>query len=188
MEFNSDKTLENLVKDIKESCREKGEILIEIEIEGNSLTQSEWEKLAEEKIKDKNIELRSEPAEYISEEIVHRAKKYLDDLSNWIDNLEEINDEIIEDLKKIPKSLMWLNLAIEQVSIVQRKEDTLGGKKIYNLLNQNDKFISEFKDALSEPQENRQLIESLVFSKLPQYLENYRFFYESLEKETRRIT
>lgn len=187
LEINPNKTLQSLIKETKETCRAEGEILTEIKVEGNSLTQSELEELADKKVEGKEIELSSETAEYISEEIIARAKEYLSNLSEWANKLEEIDDEMIEGLKEIPESLLWLNLALKELSPVQAKEQTIGGKKVNSLLNENVKFISELEEALKEPRENKQLIDSLVLRELPRHLEDYKYFFESLERETRRI-
>lgn len=187
LDINPDKSVSDLVKETKELCREEGEILVEIKVNGSSLSQSEWEELAKEKIDEKDIGLSSESAEYISGEIISRAKEYLADLSDWINDVKDLDEKTIDDLKEIPESLLWLNLAIEQLTTVHDKKETLGGEKINKLLNENNKFISELKEALNDPEGNRQLIKNLIFRKLPKHLENYRFFYDSLEKQTRRI-
>lgn len=187
LEFNPNKTLESLIKETKEACRAEGEILTEIKVEGSSLTQSELEELADKKVEGRKIELSSETAKYVSEEIIARAKEYLSELSEWANRIEEIDDEKIEGLKEIPESLLWLNLALKELKPVQAKEETIGGRKVSSLLNENVKFISELEEALKEPRENRQLIKTLVLRELPRHLEDYKHFFESLERETRRI-
>jgi len=186
LDVNRDKSLSELVEEVREKCRDRDEALVELKLDGESLAEEQLEELAPKPLSDieGEIELVSESRDSLSLELVEKALGYIGRLERWREEIEKENfkpDDYEEELEEIIVSFEWLNFALTELGEESSGRPTAGGRELEKYLRDNRLFLSELQGALERPEENRQLIETLFFEELPLWIEDYKENFRELE-------
>lgn len=180
LEIDGDITLEELVNRAKKESLPKNEILVQVKINEEALTQDQWEEIATEKVGDKDVQLLTESREKLSIELIDQAVNYLEDIQDWLDSLSTLNSERIQELEKVLEGFGWLNLALQQFQQPEQEELLFSGRPLEKELHANRMFLDELESALDKPENNQQLLTQLTFQELPEWLEEYNSIFKQL--------
>jgi sulfur carrier protein ThiS len=192
IEVSEQKTVEELIETVKEKLSSTRSRLVGIKVDGKFLTQSELEGQYELTLEGKDIELVTETIDELTAELIEDALIYLDGLTEWVegfsvssqgDILSEIDTNEIEELLD---GLHWLNLALEELAGTSETGTLLGGRSLPKFMSENRMFLNEIQGALENPEENPQLIRTLIVQDLPTWIEEYRDVFLDFRGERRR--
>jgi len=192
IDVSEQKTVEELIETVKEKLSSTRSRLVGIKVDGKFLTQSELEGQYELTLEGKDIELVTETIDELTAELIEDALIYLDGLTEWVegfsvssqrDILSEIDTNEIEELLD---GLHWLNLALEELAGTSETGTLLGGRSLPKFMSENRMFLNEIQGALENPEENPQLIRTLIVQDLPTWIEEYRDVFLDFRGEQRR--
>ena len=192
IDVSEQKTVEELIETVKEKLSSTRSRLVGIKVDGKFLTQSELESQYELTLEGKDIELVTETIDELTAELIEDALIYLDGLTEWVegfsvssqgDILSEIDTNEIEELLD---GLHWLNLALEELAGTSETGTLLGGRSLPKFMSENRMFLNEIQGALENPEENPQLIRTLIVQDLPTWIEEYRDVFLDFRGEQRR--
>lgn len=181
LEIEGDITFEELVNRAKKDSLPKDEILVQVKINDEALTQEQWEQIATEKVGDKDVKLLTQSEETLSIELIDQALNYIADLQDWLESTSTLDSEQIEDLEKILEGFGWLNLALQQFQQPKYGELIFSGRPLEKELHANRMFLGELESALDKPESNQQLLLQLAFEELPEWLDEYNSMFNQLK-------
>jgi len=180
LEIDDRETLEDLIEQAKDELSSTGERLVGVKIDGNFLNQTELEERLGSELTDIEIELVTETVDELTVELVEDALSYLDGLGEWLDDFAYINEgEVLsqvddEEIEELLEGLHWLNLAVEELAASNDTETLLGGRPVPKFMSENRMFLNELQGALEKPEENKQLMTTLILQDLPNWIDEYR--------------
>ena len=192
IQIDDDKTVGDLIETAKEELSSTEERLVGIEVDGEFLTQTKLERNLESELRGKEIKLVTETVDELTLELVEDALTYLRSLSEWADNfsyttesdfLSQIN---IEEVEQLLEGLHWLNLALEELVSATDNGTLLGGRSFPKFVSENRMFLNEIQGALENPEENGQLLTTLILQDLPAWIDEYREVFLEFRGEERR--
>lgn len=191
IEISGDETVSTLIDQAKEKLSSTSERLVGIKIGGDFLTQPELEDRLEQELNGKEIELATETTDVLTEEMVVKALTYIDSLEEWCEDLSPsaegnlLPDIDTEEVEQLLDGFHWLNLALEELVAAIEGSTVLGGRSFPKFVSENRAFLSEIQGALENPEENPQLIATLMLQDLPTWLDEYREIFLDLKTKLR---
>ncbi|MCF7890824.1 hypothetical protein K9M78_06350 [Candidatus Bipolaricaulota bacterium] len=192
IDISDQKTVGDLIKLVKEKLSSTQIRLVGIRVDGNLLTQSELEGKLELNLEGKEIELVTETIDELTAELAEDALTYLNSLTEWTEDFSvsaktDITSEVeINEIEKLLEGLHWLNLALEELAGASETGTLLGGRSLPKFMSENRMFLNEIQGALENPEENPQLIRTLIVQDLPTWIDEYRDIFLDLRGESGR--
>nr|MCF7875867.1 hypothetical protein [Candidatus Bipolaricaulota bacterium] len=180
LEIDDRETVEELIEQAKEELSSTRERLVGIKIDGKFLNQTELEEKLGSELTEFEIELVTETVDELTMELVDNALTYLDGLSEWTDDFAYLNEGDVlsqvedEEIEELLEGLHWLNLAVEELAATNETETLLGGRSVPKFMSENRMFLNEIQGALEKPEENKQLMTTLILQDLPTWIDEYR--------------
>ncbi len=192
IDISEQKTIGDLIEQAKEKLSSTQIRLVGIKVDGNFLTQSELEGQLELNLKGKEIELVTETIDELTIELAEDALTYLDSLTEWTEDFShsakvDITSEVdITEIEELLEGLHWLNLALEELAGTSETGTLLGGRSLPKFMSENRMFLNEIQGALENPEDNPQLIRTLIVQDLPTWIDEYRDIFLDFRGERRR--
>ncbi|MFP4589656.1 MAG: hypothetical protein ACLFO3_06810 [Candidatus Acetothermia bacterium] len=180
LEVNENQTFEELVEEVKENCYQNGKVLVQIKLNGQPLSQDELDNLASQPIGDKEVQLISETPQSLTSQLVLQALNYLDELSEWLSEIENLREASEEDARKFTEGLKWLTIAIEQLRSAEWSPLMVGGRSLEKFNQDARMTVAEIDAALDKPQENQELLQSFTSGELQTQVAGYRAVFTEL--------
>ncbi len=180
LEIDDRETVEELIEQAKEELSSTRERLVGIKIDGKFLNQTELEEKLGYELTELEIELVTETVDELTMELVDNALTYLDGLNEWTDDFAYLNEGDVlsqvedEEIEELLEGLHWLNLAVEELAATNETETLLGGRSVPKFMSENRMFLNEIQGALEKPEENKQLMTTLILQDLPTWIDEYR--------------
>lgn len=177
-----DSTFKEVVAQAKETCREDNQVVVGIEVEGEFLSQQEWEQIADEPVGNQEINLITESGSDLSVTLAEQAYEFLSNLSQWLDQFDTIEDFDDSEIEELLQSFAWLNFAIEEIPLGKQQEILIAGQPLEKIQQETQLFLSELKGAVNNRDENQELLTSLLIHELPNYLDQYKHVFQQLKQ------
>jgi len=180
IDVSDGKTVDELIKLVKEKLSSTRTRLVGIKVDGTFLSQSELEGQLELTLEGKDIELVTETIDELTVELTEDALTYLNSLTEWAEDYSispngDINSEInTDELEELLEGLHWLNLALEELAATSETGTLLGGRSLPKFMSENRMFLNEIQGALESPEENPQLLRTLIAQDLPTWIAEYK--------------
>ncbi|MBS3736095.1 MAG: hypothetical protein V5A87_03640 [Candidatus Bipolaricaulota bacterium] len=191
IDISDQKTVGELIELVKEKLSSTQIRLVGIKVDGSFLTQSELEGKLELKLEGKEIELVTETIDELTAELAEDALLYLNSLTEWTEDFsvsakKDITSEVdISEIEELLEGLHWLNLALEELAGAAETGTLLGGRSLPKFMSENRMFLNEIQGALENPEENPQLIRTLITQDLPTWIDEYRDIFLDFRGGTR---
>ncbi|MFW6005863.1 MAG: hypothetical protein ACOC9A_00285 [Candidatus Bipolaricaulota bacterium] len=192
IDISDQKTVGDLIKLVKEKLSSTQIRLVGVKVDGSFLTQSELEGQLELKLEGKEIELVTETIDELTAELAEDALIYLNSLTEWTEDFsvsakKDITSEVdISEIEELLEGLHWLNLALEELAGAAETGTLLGGRSLPKFMSENRMFLNEIQGALENPEDNPQLIRTLITQDLPTWIDEYRGIFLDFRGGTRR--
>ncbi|MFB6290677.1 MAG: hypothetical protein ABEJ25_02980 [Candidatus Bipolaricaulia bacterium] len=192
IDISDQKTIEDLIQLAKEKLSSTQIRLVGIKVDGKFLAQSELEGRLELTLEGKEIELVTETIDELTVELADNALTYLDSLEEWTEDFSmspngDITSEIdTGEIEELLEGLHWLNLALEELAGTSETGTLLGGRSLPKFMSENRMFLNEIQGALENPEDNPQLIRTLIVQDLPTWINEYRDIFLDFRGERRR--
>jgi len=180
LEIDDRETVEELIEQAKEELSSTRKRLVGIKIDGKFLNQTELEDKLGSELTEFEIELVTETVDELTMELVDNALTYLNGLNEWTDDFAYLNEGDVlsqvedEEIEELLEGLHWLNLAVEELAATNETETLLGGRSVPKFMSENRMFLNEIQGALEKPEENKQLMTTLILQDLPTWIDEYR--------------
>ncbi len=151
-----------------------------IKVDGKFLTQPELEEKLELELKGAEIELVTETVDQLAVEMADDALAYLERIREWLDDFSQPGDRRIfsrvdiEEVEELLEGLYWSNLALEELVAANDTGALMGGRSFPKFMSESRMFLNEIQGALESPEENKQLMTTLIFQDLPTWIDEYR--------------
>ncbi|MBS3786883.1 hypothetical protein KGY79_01655 [Candidatus Bipolaricaulota bacterium] len=191
IDISDQKTIGDLIELVKEKLSSTRIRLVGIKIDGDFLTQPELEGQLELNLEGKEIELITETIDELTAEMAEDALTYLDSLSEWTEDFSlsaknDITSEVdVSEIEELLEGLHWLNLALEELAGASETGTLLGGRSLPKFMSENRMFLNEIQGALENPEDNPQLIRTLIVQDLPTWIDEYRDIFLDFRGERR---
>ena len=192
IDVSAQKTVEDLIQLAKDKLSSTQARLVGIKVDGRFLSQPELESQLGLSLEGKEIELVTETIDELSAELAEDALTYLDGLKDWVEDFsvstqEDITSEVnIDEIEELLDGLHWLNLALEELAGTSETGTLLGGRSLPKFMSENRMFLNEIQGALENPEDNPQLIRTLIIQDLPTWIEEYKDIFLDFRGKQRR--
>lgn len=192
IDISDQKTVEDLIKLVKEKLSSTQTRLVGIKVNGKFLTQPELEGQLDLNLEGKEVELVTETIDELTAELAEDALMYLNSLTEWAEDFsvstqDDITSEVdTTEIEELLEGLHWLNLALEELAGTSETGTLLGGRSLPKFMSENRMFLNEIQGALEKPEDNPQLIRTLIVQDLPNWIDEYKDIFLDFRGERRR--